>query len=189
MPADTAVAGLDPDKRARLFGIIKEKSVLTGGDFKLASGGQSSVFFDMKMTLLDPEGLNLAADLSLQAIADLPCDAVGGLVLGACPIVDAIAVKSWPSRPVQGFYVRKEPKDHGTTKLIEGPLPEGATAIMLEDVSTRGGSVLKAINEARKSGCTVDHVLTMVDRQQGAADMLKGEGVTLHALYLMEEFV
>ncbi len=189
MSADTAVPGLDPAKRARLFEIIKTKSVLTGGDFKLASGGQSSVFFDMKMTLLDPEGLNLAADLSLQAIADLPCEAVGGLVLGACPIVDAIAMKSWPARPLQGFYVRKEPKDHGTTKLIEGPLAEGATAIMLEDVSTRGGSVLKAIVEARRAGCRVDHVLTMVDRQQGAADMLKGEGVTLHALYLMEEFV
>lgn len=188
MPTDTVVPGLDPKKRARLFDIIKSNSVLTGGDFKLASGGKTSIFFDMKMTLLDPEGLNLAADLAVQAIADLPCDAVGGLVLGACPIVDAIALRSWPDRPIQGFYVRKEPKDHGTVKLIEGPVPEAATAIMVEDVSTKGGSVLKAINEARGAGCTVDNVLTIVDRQQGAAEMLKGEGITLHALYQMAEF-
>jgi len=175
--------------RARLRRIITEKSVLTGGDFTLASGGQSSVFFDMKMTLLDPEGMNLVAALIIDLLKDEDVDALGGLVLGACPIVDAVCLKSWPDRPLIGFYVRKEPKERGTNKMIEGPIPEGGRVVMVEDVSTKGTSVLKAVEEARKAGCTVDTVVTVVDRQQGATERLAAEGITLRPLFLMEEFV
>src|SRR5262249_7897807 len=148
-PASMTVVRLDLAKRNRLKALISAKSVLTGGDFKLASGGKSSVFFDMKMTLLDPEGLNLVADLMLQLVENEQFDAVGGLVLGACPIVDAIALKAYPARRVSGFYVRKEPKERGTNKMIEGPLAPGSTCVMVEDVTTQGNSVLKAISEAR----------------------------------------
>ncbi|MGH7005411.1 MAG: orotate phosphoribosyltransferase, partial [Alphaproteobacteria bacterium] len=151
---------VDLAKRARLKALIAAKSVLRGGDFTLASGGRSGVFFDMKMTLLDPEGLNLVADLMLQSIADEAVDAVGGLVLGACPIVDALVLKGYPARRLLGFYVRKEPKERGTNKLIEGPLAPGAACAMVEDVTTEGRSVLKAIAEARALGCTVKTVLT-----------------------------
>jgi orotate phosphoribosyltransferase len=179
---------LDPVKRSRLQALIREKSVLTGGDFKLASGGQSSVFFDMKMTLLDPEGLNLVADLMLELIAGEPADAVGGLVLGACPIVDAMTLKAYPARRLTGFYVRKEPKARGTNKMIEGPLAAGARCIMVEDVTTQGSSVLKAVVEARALGCAVGTVLTCVDRQQGASDRLAAEGIALKPLFTMDEF-
>lgn len=186
MPNPAAI--LDPAKRARLKTLIASQAVLTGGDFKLASGGRSGVFFDMKMTLLDPEGLNLVADLMLQVIAGEKVDAVGGLVLGACPIVDALVVKGYPARRLIGFYVRKEPKERGTNKLIEGPLRPGMACAMVEDVTTEGRSVLKAIAEARAYGCTVATVLTCVDRQQGARDRLAAEGITLRPLFTMDEF-
>lgn len=179
---------LDPKKRARLKELISTKSVLTGGDFKLASGGQSSVFFDMKMTLLDPEGINLVADLMLEMLAGETFDAIGGLVLGACPIVDAITLKAFPARRISGFYVRKEPKARGTNKMIEGPLAAGASCVMVEDVTTQGSSVLKAIVEARALGCKVGTVVTCVDRQQGAYERLQAEGIALKPLFTMDEF-
>ncbi len=176
-------------KRARLHELIAARSILTGGNFTLASGGQSGVFFDMKMTLLDPEGLNLVADLIIDLIADEPCDAIGGLVLGACPIVDAICLRSYQRRPMAGFYVRKEPKERGTNKMIEGPLKPGAVCIMVEDVTTQGSSVLKAIAAAREAGCTVNTVVTCIDRQQGARERLASQGVALKPLFTMDEFL
>ena len=184
----TDTAPLDPIKRNRLKALIGAKSVLTGGDFKLASGGKSSLFFDMKMTLLDPEGINLTADLMLELVARESFDAIGGLVLGACPIVDAITLKAYPARRIVGFYVRKEPKERGTNKMIEGPLAPGSTCIMVEDVTTQGSSVLKAIGEARSIGCKIATVLTCVDRQQGARERLKAEGIALKPLFTMDEF-
>jgi orotate phosphoribosyltransferase len=179
---------LDLKKCARLKQIIIAKSVLTGGDFKLASGGQSSVFFDMKMTLLDPEGINLVADLMLQLLEGEAFDAIGGLVLGACPIVDAITLKAYPARRIAGFYVRKEPKARGTNKMIEGPLAPGSTCVMVEDVTTQGSSVLKAVAEARALGCKVATVVACIDRQQGARERLKAAGIALKPLFTMDEF-
>ena len=179
---------LDLQKRQRLKSLIAAKSVLTGGDFKLASGGKSSVFFDMKMTLLDPEGINLVADLMLQLLERETVDAIGGLVLGACPIVDAVTLKSYPARRISGFYVRKEPKERGTNKMIEGPLAPGSACVMVEDVTTQGSSVMKAVAEARAIGCRVTTVLTCVDRQQGARERLEAEGIVLKPLFTMDEF-
>lgn len=181
-----------PDSRDRLFEIIKTRSVLTGGNFKLASGGESAVFFDMKMTLLTPEGLDLASRLILRRLGDAQVDAVAGLVLGACPLVDGVSLLSLharPEAPIRALYVRKEPKDHGTTKLIEGEVQEGWRVVVLEDVTTQGGSSLKAVEQCRQAGCSVDTVVTIVDRQQGAADRMAADGVTLEALYQMEEFL
>lgn len=179
---------LDFVKRARLKMLIAEQAVLKGGDFKLASGGQTSVFFDMKMTLLDPEGINLVADLMIELLAGEVFDAIGGLVLGACPIVDAVTLKTFPQRRLTGFYVRKEPKARGTNKMIEGPLNPGARCVMVEDVTTQGSSVLKAIAEARAFGCTIAAVVTCVDRQQGAREKLAAEGLALKSLFTMDEF-
>jgi orotate phosphoribosyltransferase len=180
------------DARARLFDIIKSRSVLTGGDFKLAGGGQSSVFFDMKMTLLTPTGLDLASRLLLDLMGDDPVDAVAGLVLGACPLVDGVSLRSLDARseaPIRALYVRKEPKDHGTTKLIEGEVQSDWHVVVLEDVTTKGGSSLKAVEQCRQAGCTVDTVLTVVDRQGGATERMKLQGVELRSLFTMEEFV
>lgn len=190
MPSAARFDPAQPDtgKRARLKAIIAAKAILTGGNFTLASGGNTSVFFDMKMALLDPEGLNLVADLMLETIGNEKVDAVGGLVLGACPIVDALVLKSYPARNLTGFYVRKEPKARGTNKLIEGPLVAGSACVMVEDVTTEGKSVMRAIEEARAFGCTVKFVLTCVDRLQGARDRLKADGIELRPLFTMDEF-
>jgi orotate phosphoribosyltransferase len=186
----TATATAASDRRARLRDIIAQRSVLTGGDFKLASGGQSNVFFDMKMTLLTPDGLGLVADLILDALEGEDVEAIGGLVLGACPIVDAVCLKSGErGRPIAAFYVRKEPKHHGTDKLIEGPLAKGARVVVVEDVTTKGNSALKAAEAARKEGAEVARVVTIVDRLEGARDNLKSHGLELTALFTRDDFL
>ena len=174
--------------RDRLKQIIAEKSVLSGGNFRLASGGESSLFFDMKMTLLDPEGAGLAADMILDHLEGKPVDAIGGIVLGACPIVSAVCVKSHERQPITGFYVRKEPKERGTEKLIEGPLAKGARVVLVEDVTTKGGSVMKAVEAVVAAGCEIVEIITIVDRQSGAPALLAENGLNLVALFEMDEF-
>ncbi|MEE8275762.1 MAG: orotate phosphoribosyltransferase [Alphaproteobacteria bacterium] len=187
--AGAAEPGGHGDDRARLRAIIAGAS-LRFGSFKLASGGESNVFIDLKQTLLDPEGLNLAADLILELLEGEEAEAVGGLVLGACPLVDAVCVKSLGRRPLTGFYVRKEPKGTGTQQMIEGPLAPGARVILLEDVTTRGGSALKAARVVRDDlGCTVTKVISVVDREQGARENLAAAGLELVSLFTMGDFL
>lgn len=174
--------------RARLREIIAAKS-LTRGQFKLASGSESNIFFDMKMTLLDPEGAALAADLILDLLAGESVDAIGGLVLGACPVVSAVSLKSGErGRPIPGFFVRKEPKGRGTNKLIEGILPPGARVVVVEDVTTEGNSALRAVKAVRAEGGQVAKVVTVVDRLQGARENLAKEGLELTALFTRDDF-
>lgn len=175
--------------RDRLREIIKNRSVITG-DFELASGGSSGVFFEMKETLLDPEGLNFASEMILDIINKLPnVDAVGGLELGACPIVTAICLKSRTGRPLAGFYVRKERKKRGAKQLIDGPVVRGSNVAILDDVTTKGGSVLQAVRAAREElDCNVVAVITVVDREQGAIEALAKEGLNLIPLFVMSEF-
>jgi len=175
--------------RDRLKSIIAEKSVKRG-EFELASGGVSDLYFEMKETLLDPEGLHLAAGMILEVASRFPSvSAVGGLELGACPIVSAVANESWPSRPLAGFYVRKERKTRGAKQLIDGPVGRGTDVLILDDVTTKGGSVLQAVEAVRNElGCNVRGVVTVVDRQQGAEAMLKEHGLDLIPLFVMSEF-
>lgn len=177
----------DESKRNRLKEIISERSVETG-DFQLAAGGKSNVFFDMKMTLLDPEGINLAADIILDMLEDEHVDAIGGLIIGACPIVDAVCLKSYGRRGIRGFYVRKEPKKTGTRKMIEGPVDPGTRVVMVDDVTTTGASVLRAIKEIQRVGCTVLKVVTIVDRLEGAKKILADEGIELVAIFDKNDF-
>lgn len=175
-------------KRARLRDIIQEESLLKSGDFTLASGQKSSFFFDMKRTVYHPEGADLVGDLVLAALADIPVDAVGGLVVGAVPIVALVVAKSAGTRNIHGFHVRKQAKDHGTANLIDGRLEPGARVVMFEDVTTTGGSVLQAVRAVRERGCTVETVVTIVDRLAGAEDNLRAEGLDLIALFTREDF-
>ena len=175
--------------RDRLQDIIRKRSVITG-DFELASGGSSNVFFEMKETLLDPEGLDLASEIMLDIINKLPnVDAVGGLELGACPLVTAICLKSRAGRQLAGFYVRKERKKRGAKELIDGPVIRGSHVVILEDVTTKGGSVLQAVRAAREElDCKVVAVITVVDREAGAREALAKEGLDLTSLFEMSEF-
>jgi orotate phosphoribosyltransferase len=178
------------DKRTRLRDIIKAKSLLTGGSFTLASGKASGYFFDMKKTMFDPEGASLVGELLYELVAaDGDCKAVGGLELGAVPIAVAIAMKSAETkRPIDAFFVRKEVKDHGTAKLIDGNFVPGSKVIVLEDVTTTGGSAMKAVKAVRDQGGTVTKILTIVDRLEGARDNLKKEGLELVSLFTNDDF-
>lgn len=175
-------------KKERLKEIIVEKSLKTG-DFILASGAKSTYLFDLKTTLLDPEGANLASDLILETLPET-IGAIGGLELGACPIVSAICVKSHlTGQSLKTFYVRKEKKDRGTNKLIEGcVLNRGDKVIMVEDVTTTGGSVISAIKTVQKEGCIVTKVISIVNRLEGAKENLAREGIALESLFTKDDF-
>ncbi|MEX0807640.1 MAG: orotate phosphoribosyltransferase [Dongiaceae bacterium] len=185
----TARSALHPGPaRDRLNALIRERSLLAG-EFTLASGKASGFFFNMKRTMLDPEGAWLIADGFLDLMGDIDCEYVGGLAMGAIPLVATVAARSFErGRPVSAFFVRKEAKDHGTMDLIEGLLEDKSRVVLLEDVTTTGGSSLKAAAVCRARSCIVSHVLTIVDREQGATENFAREGIELRALYRRSDF-
>jgi len=171
-------------KRARLLEIIKEKSFLVGGEFKLASGAVSNYYLDMKPTMLDPEGASLTSELVYDILkSEREVDAIGGLELGAVPIIAAVCALSWRDRPVAGFVVRKEKKGHGTDKKIDGNFTPNTTVILVEDVTTKGRSVMEAVQAVRARGAVVNKVIAIVDRLEGAAENLEREGIELEAIF------
>lgn len=169
--------------RARLKTLIQDRCVLHG-EFTLASGQRSKVYFDCKRASLDPEGLHLIATLVLEIIDDLerrdrrPIDALGGPTIGADPIVGHAAGRSWEraaatgARPLRGFLIRKDPKGHGTLRRIENELPSGSRVVIIEDVVTTGASTLEAIRAAEDAGLEVAAVISVVDREQGGQQAL-----------------
>src|SRR5437016_1069223 len=149
-------------EKARLLEIIKEKSLLTkGGPFKLASGAMSDYYLDMKPTTFDPEGAALIAEVILEMLPDATkVDSIGGLELGAVPIVAAVCAQSWGRRPVSGFIVRKEKKGHGTDRKIDGNFRDGSNVVLFDDVTTKGGSVMQAVRAVRERGAKVEMIIT-----------------------------
>ena len=181
------------DARERLKAIVREKSFGTGAAITLASGRTSTFYFNLKPTMLDPEGAALIAHLMLEALAEEAADFVGGLELGAVPLVACIAQASHlASGPIPAFFVRKQAKGHGTKQRVEGLALgmslEGRTAVVLEDVTTTGGSALEAAGAVRAAGGQVRTVLTVVDRREGAAENLSREGLTLRSLLTAHDF-
>ena len=173
----------------RLLEIIREKSLLEGQDFKLSSGRHSNFFFDMKMTMLDPEGSNLIADRILKELAGKEVNAIGGLEMGAVPIVSAVCAKSYyVDRQIPAFFVRKKTKGHGTNLIVDGYLEPGMKVALVDDVTTTGGSVLKAVDAAKGKGCTVVVVITVVDREEGASENMKQNGIKFVPLYTRSDF-
>ena len=178
--------------RQELIDIIKRRSLRTGQEFTLSSGRKSSVYVNLKPTMLDPEGARLIGAALAARAAALNADCVGGLEMGAVPLVAAAAAMSAVAgRPVGAVFVRKAVKDHGTRSLIEG-LAEGETlsgrhVVVVEDVTTTGGSSLKAVATLREAGAHVEHVVTVVDREEGAAAAFSAEGIALHPLCLKSE--
>jgi orotate phosphoribosyltransferase len=177
----------DDDARKQFRQIIKSESLLRG-DFTLASGQKSSFFLDLKKTMFHPHGAWLAAEIIFEMIKrDTDVDYIGGLEIGAIPIVVAVCARSWPERPIKAFFVRKAVKDHGTTKLIDGQFRPGSNVILFEDVTTTGGSVMKAVHAVRGEGAHVKKILTIVDRGEGARDNLKREGLDLVSIFTMDD--
>jgi orotate phosphoribosyltransferase len=175
--------------RAALLALLAERSVRRG-QFTLASGRTSTYYVDARLTTMSPEGLALIGPLALHTIreAGWAVEAVGGLTLGADPIAYAIAYAAALDQPVSGrlalraFTVRKEAKQHGTGKLIEGPFRPGDRVCVIEDTITTGGSALRAVEAVRAAGGVVVGVLALVDREEGGREALEQAGLAVRAL-------
>ena len=179
--------------KARLIEIIKKRSFQSGREVKLASGRTSTYYFNMKPTMLDAEGAHVIAQLILAAIADLDADLIGGLEMGAVPIASAVAAVSHTGKkPVNAFFVRKQAKEHGTKSLIEG-LPDGESlkgrrVVVVEDVTTTGGSAIKEAEALRAEGAVVVGVVTVIDREEGAGAAFAAAGLTLTPILTLTDF-
>jgi len=175
-------------KRQQLLAIIRRASLLQGREFRLTSGRPSNFFIDLKRTMLDPEGASLLADLLFDKIKTEDVDCIGGMETGAIPIVAVVCMRSWPEKPVKGFFIRKEAKGHGTDQRVDGLLDRGSRVILLEDVTTTGGSAMRAVDETRQFQCTVAKVITVVDRLEGAEENFRGAGIDFEALFTRRDF-
>ncbi|RTL53668.1 MAG: orotate phosphoribosyltransferase [Bradyrhizobiaceae bacterium] len=179
--------------RARLADIIRKRS-FGRGEITLASGRKSDFYFNLKPTMLDPEGAALLAELSYDALKDENVDYIGGLEMGAVPLAGAIAQLSWlKGHPIAAFFVRKKPKDHGARLSVEGLAKDeslqGKRVVIVEDVTTTGGSAIKAVEAVRDSGAEVALVFTMLDRDEGADATFRDAGVPFRSLYKAGEFL
>jgi len=177
------------EPRERLLKLLRERS-LKKGHFKLSSGGTSSYYVDCKMTTLSPEGLNLVGRLIVSRLKELGVRYVGGMTLGADPIASAAAAMSWDEGyPVEAFIVRKKVKGHGTGKQIEGPLPEGAEVVVVEDVTTTGRSALEAADAVEAHGCRIAEVITLLDRMEGGKENIEARGYKVFAVFNRDELL
>jgi orotate phosphoribosyltransferase len=175
----------------RLLSILAERSARRG-QFTLASGRQSTLYIDARLTTMSPDGLALIGPLALAVLRDVDwrVHAVGGLTLGADPISYAISYASAETAtPLRAFTVRKEAKAHGTGRLIEGPFQAGDRVAIIEDVITTGGSALRAVEAVRAAGGTVAGILALVDREEGGRDALVGAGLPVVALARASDIV
>jgi orotate phosphoribosyltransferase len=164
--------------------LLLERSVRRG-DFVLASGRRSSYYIDCRLATMSAEGMVLIGRLGWEAIqrAGWNPEGVGGLTMGADPVAYAIAAASFGSgRPVDAFSVRKEAKDHGTGRVIEGNFKSGDAVVIVEDVITSGESAARAIAAVEQAGGEVLGVLAVVDREQGGRQVLEGHGRRVLAL-------
>lgn len=179
-----------PD-RARLQNLLIERSVRLGS-FTLASGATADYYVDARRTTMCAEGQNLVGQIGYEMIraAGWAPSHVGGLTLGSDPIAYAIAAHSWRlGDPMDAFTVRKAAKAHGTGQRIEGGLPEGSGVVVIEDSITSGGSSLEAIEVLEGHGCSILGVCTLVDRQEGAEELLAQAGHTLISAFTGPELL
>jgi orotate phosphoribosyltransferase len=166
-----------------------QTNALKFGDFTLASGKKSSFYLDLRLVTLDSAAAPLIAEGLLDLIVeDLP-DLVGGMAIGADPITAAIVTLAGMRRiSLRGVMVRKEAKQHGTGRLVEGPFREGESIVIVEDSLTTGGSSLLAIERCEAEGLKVKRVLAIVDRLEGAREAFERRGYELMTLFTVRDF-
>jgi orotate phosphoribosyltransferase len=175
------------DHRQRLLELIKRDAVFRG-KFVLSSGKESNYYIDLRLVTLSAEGSYLIAEVLFEMLKSEDFDAIGGLTMGADPIAAAYSAISFlKGRPASAFIVRKEEKKHGKTKLIEGPLKKGSRVVIVDDVATSGGSLIKAANAVSSEGCTVVKVLSILDREEGAVEELSKKGYELASVYCKKD--
>jgi len=158
--------------------------------FKLVSGEMSHFYVNCKPTTLNPRGMFLVGHLMFDEIKNLDLAGVGGLTFGADPIAVATAfVSEMKQQPVNAFSIRKEQKDHGIIKWVEGDLQPGDRVAILEDVVTTGGSTIKAVERAESEGLEVVKVVTLIDRQEGGIEKIKEHIESVSSIITRDELI
>ncbi|MEJ2475703.1 MAG: orotate phosphoribosyltransferase [Desulfobacterales bacterium] len=180
-------------ERQELIQIIRELSY-EEREVTLASGRKSNFYFDGKQTTLHAKGGLLVgkAFWEITKTFEGPIDGVGGLTMGADPIATATSIAAYlDGAQVHAFIIRKEPKGHGTGQWLEGRknLPPGSRVVIVEDVTTTGGSSMKAVERAREEGLEVLGIVTLVDREEGARANIEGAGQVFKAVFTRSEVV
>jgi len=175
--------GVATERTKRILELAHETGALLYGEFTLASGKKSNHYFEGKRLTLHPEGAYQVGRELLDELAEIGVDAIGGLAMGAFPMITAVALVSHlEGKPIPSFIVREVPKEHGTKRQIEGHLKEGSKVAIVDDVITTGGSVSKAIEAVEAANCKVVKVIVLVDRHEGGSDQLKNEGYDFTAI-------
>jgi len=172
-------------KKTILIDLLKKNEVVKSGKFVLASGKESDYYVDMKKAITEPEILKTIAEIISEKITKDNINKIAGPALGAVPIATALALES--KKPL--LMIRKEKKGYGTSKLIEGELKKGDQVVVVEDVTTTGNSLLKAINAIHENGGIVKRAFVVVDRLEGARNNLKKHDIELEPLLLVDEFL
>ncbi len=165
-------------EKNQLIDLLKANQVIKFGKFTLSSGKESDYYVDMKKAITDPQILSKIAKIISDMISEESIDKVAGPALGAVPIATAVALHSG----IPMLMIRKAQKDYGTSKLIEGDLMGGNSVIVVEDVTTTGNSLLKAVKAVLDNGGIVERTFVVVDREEGAVEKLKAEGLLLEPL-------
>lgn len=178
--------------RDRLAELLRERALIRES-VRLSSGKRSAYYFDARQVLLDPEGAAIAGALGYRSLAEADPVAVGGLTLGADPLVCAVSAAAWADgRRWTGFFIRKEAKGHGLQQWIEGPfIEEDSPVVIVDDVLTSGGSLVRSIERARQAGGRVVGALVVVDRDEGGREVAEAElgDAPLHALFTADELL
>lgn len=175
--------------KEKLFQLLN-KEALKKGKFTLSSGKESNYYLDGRIITLTPEGAYLVAAIILDMVKDEALDAIGGPTLGADPIAGAVAALSYINKyPLKAFIVRKQAKEHGTQRQVEGPqLKQGDRVILIDDVATSGKAILEAKEALDRIGVTADKAIVIVDRNQGAGENLAKAGLKLESIFKISEF-
>tara|TARA_B100000029_G_scaffold439825_2_gene456656 strand:- start:5004 stop:5546 length:543 start_codon:yes stop_codon:yes gene_type:complete len=171
-----------------LIELIRQQG-LEFGDFTLASGKKASYYLDCRKVTLDSRGARLIAEGILELLGEAMPNAVGGMAIGADPITAAvITLAGLREIDLKGFIVRKEAKQHGKGRAVEGPVTPGDRVVIVEDVVTTGGSSLRAIDQVEQFGLQVERVIAIIDRLEGGAEAFQQRGIPLTTLLTVRDF-
>lgn len=170
--------------------LVRTTGAFLQGSYTLSSGRSSDYYFDSKLLTLDPAGSRAIGECFLDILNGTSAEAVGGMAHGAIPIVSAVTYSSeLQGKPLPGFYVRSEPKQHGTQNLIEGRFPEDCDTpvAIIDDVVTGGDSILKAIEAVKERGNPIVKVMCILDRDEGGREKIRDNGYELDSIFVIEK--